>query len=143
MIPAFDGETGTMDNITLAKNLYDAFGRQDEARLRELLHPEVDWIQCAGFPGGGHRHGVDEVVDRVFGGLRSVWREWRVEVDEYLDAGGRVVVLGRYAGTHGGTGRSMEAVFAHVYEVRDGRITRFRQFTDTVPLVEAGRFPGR
>ena len=29
-----------MDNITLAKDLYDAFGRKDEARLRELLHPE-------------------------------------------------------------------------------------------------------
>ena len=33
----------------------------------------------------------------------------------------------------------MEAVFAHVYDVADGRITRFRQFTDTVPLVEAAR----
>ena len=40
-----------MDNITIAKDLYDAFGRKDEARLRELLHPEVEWIQCAGFPG--------------------------------------------------------------------------------------------
>ncbi len=128
-----------MDNVTIARDLYDAFGRKDEARLRKLLHPEVEWIQCAGFPGGGHRHGIEEVLGRVFGALRNAWRDWRVEVDEYLDAGDAVVVLGRYAGTHGETGRSMEAVFAHVYDVEDGRITRFRQFTDTVPLVEASR----
>ena len=128
-----------MDNVTIARDLYDALGRKDEARLRKLLHPEVEWIQCAGFPGGGHRHGIEEVLGRVFGALRNAWRDWRVEVDEYLDAGHAVVVLGRYAGTHGETGRSMEAVFAHVYDVEDGRITRFRQFTDTVPLVEASR----
>ena len=96
-------------------------------------------MQCAGFPGGGHRHGIEEVLGKVFGALRNTWRDWSVEVDEYLDAGDAVVVLGRYAGTHGETGRSMEAVFAHVYDVEDGRITRFRQFTDTVPPVEASR----
>ena len=58
-------------------------------------------------------------------------------MDEYLDAGPSIVALGRYAGTHGVTGRSMEAVFAHVYDVESERVTRFRQFTDTVPLVEA------
>ena len=126
-----------MDNVTIARDLYDAFGRKDEARLRELLHPEVEWIQCAGFPGGGHRHGIEEVLGKVFGALRSAWRNWRVEVDEYLDAGDAIVVLGRYAGTHGETGRSMEAVFAHVYDVEGGRITRFRQFTDTAPITEA------
>ena len=128
-----------MDNIKIATDLYDAVGRKDEARLRGLLDPEVEWIQCAGFPGGGHRHGVDEVLEKVFGAFGSVWRDWRVEVDEYLDAGGAVVVLGRYAGTHRGTGRSMEAVFTHVYDVKDGRITRFRQFADTAPIVEAAR----
>ncbi len=126
-----------MDNLTIAKDLYDAFGRKDEARLRELLHPEVEWIQCAGFPGGGHHHGVKEVFEKVFGALRSAWRDWRVEVDEYLDAGDAVVVLGGYAGTHGESGRSMEAVFAHVYDVEGGRITRFRQFADTAPITEA------
>ncbi len=33
----------------------------------------------------------------------------------------------------------METVFAHVYDVENRRIARFRQFTDTVPVVEAAR----
>ncbi len=42
-------------------------------------------------------------------------------------------------GTHEQKGLSMEAVFAHVYDVENRRIARFRQFTDTVPVVEAAR----
>ena len=128
-----------MNNIRIVQDLYDAFGRKDEARLRELLAPEIEWVQCAGFPGGGRRHGVEEVLEKVFGGLHSSWQDFRTPVEEYLDAGEHVVALGRYEGTHAETGRSMTAVFAHVYEVRDGRIVRFRQFVDTWPMLAAMR----
>ena len=128
-----------MNNLHVVKNLYEAFRSKDNARLRQLLAADVEWIQCSGFPGGGRRTGVEEVLEQVVAGLHGQWRNFRVEVDEYLDAEATVVALGRYAGTHGQTGRSMEAVFAHVYDVHDGRITRFRQFTDTVPIVEAAQ----
>ena len=125
--------------VSLVQDLYDAFGRKDEERLRAILHPEVEWIQCAGFPGGGHRRSADEVVEKVLRGLNTEWKGFQVRIDEYLDAGDAVVVLGHYAGTHSRSGKAMEAIFAHVYEVADGRIVRFRQITDTVPIVEAMR----
>ncbi len=127
-------------NVQVVQDMYDAFGRKDEARLRQLLHPDIEWIQCAGFP-GGHRHGVDEVLEKVFKGLRAEWNDWRAEIEDYLDAGETVVVLGRYAGTHVVTNRSMTAVFAHVYDVEGGHVTRFRQYTDTAELVTAA-LPG-
>jgi ketosteroid isomerase-like protein len=55
-------------------------------------------------------------------------------VHEYLDAGDTIVAIGEYHGTYKSTGKSMSAAFAHVYDLRDGRITRFRQFTDTAML---------
>ena len=128
-----------MDNQTIVVELYDAFHRKDEARLRELMHPDIEWIQCAGFPGGASRRGIDEVIEPVFGKLQSEWIDWHLDIDEYLDAGTSIVVLGRYVGTHGMTKRAMEAVFAHVYDLAEGRITRFRQFTDTVPIEAATR----
>ena len=128
-----------MSNIAVVEDLYGAFTGEDEARLRELLDPDVEWIQCAGFPGGGHRHGVDEVLEKVFRGLRDAWNDWRTEIDQYLDAGETVVVLGRYTGTHAATNRAMTAVFAHVYDVQAGRITRFRQYADTAELVRAAQ----
>ena len=54
-----------MNNIRIVEDLYDAFGRKDEARLRELLAPEIEWLQGAGFPRGGWRRGVEEVLEKV------------------------------------------------------------------------------
>ena len=54
-------------------------------------------------------------------------------------SGDRVVALGQYEGTHAETGREMVSHFAHVYEVRDGRIARFDQIADTWPMVAAER----
>ena len=120
-----------------ARELYDAFSTKDESRLRAVLHPDVDWIQCAGFPGGDRRRGADAVIEKVFGGLRSAWEDFGAPVEEYVDGGRTVVVLGRYVGRHRETGLAMESVFAHVYDVDEGRITRFRQIADTAEMVRA------
>ena len=131
--------TSPRSAIDTIRDLYAAFGQRDLDRLRQVLHPNVEWIQCPGFPGGDHRHGAEQVIEKVLGGLNSVWEGFEVQVDEYLDAGNEVVVLGAYEGKHGETLRSMRAVFAHVYEVSAGRVTRFRQYTDTWPMVAAIR----
>ena len=71
------------------------------------------------------------------GGLNAEWRDFRVVLDRWFEAGGDVVVTGAYEGVHGGTGRGMRSVFAHVYTVEGGVVGRFEQFADTWPMVEA------
>lgn len=121
----------------VVRELYDAFASKDDATLRRVIHPDVLWIQCDGFPGGGVRHGADEVFSEVFGALRGTWEDWAAEVEEYLPAGDTVVVLGRYTGRHRETKKSVVSVFAHVYDVEDGRVVRFRQIADTAPMTAA------
>lgn len=125
--------------LTLVKDLYGAFGAKDEAALRALLHDDVEWIQCPGFPGGAHRRSADEVVEGVMGGLNDEWEDFAVRIDEFLPGESHVVVLGEYTGQHRRTGQAMASVFTHVYEVEDGRIRRFRQYADTWPMVAAIR----
>ncbi len=48
----------------------------------------------------------------------------------------RVVVLGTYTGRRKETGREVRAQFAHVWGVRDGRVVRFQQYTDTKQFAE-------
>jgi len=38
---------------------------------------------------------------------------------------------------HGTTGKMSNARYAHVWTVRDGKITRFRQYIDTLAIAEA------
>ncbi|MCA8951912.1 MAG: nuclear transport factor 2 family protein [Planctomycetes bacterium] len=117
--------------------MYTAFGGRDETALRRLLAPDVEWIQCAGFPGGAHRRGVESVLEGVLHGNNARWQDFRVEHDEFVVAGATVVVIGSYSGTHAETRKTMRAVFTHVYEVEDGQVRRFRQFCDTWPMVQA------
>ena len=120
-----------MKPLDLVRQLYDAFGRRDWPEVRAVLAPDVEWTQNEGFPDGGRHVGADAVIDGVFVRFRDNWQHWQAVVEEWLEAGDVIIALGEYRGVHRVTGRSVVAAFAHVYEVRDNRIIRFRQYTDT------------
>jgi uncharacterized protein len=128
-----------MTNLQTVQTLYDAFARRDADAIRGLFHPRIEWVQNDGFPNGGRHVGADIVLNDVFARFRTDWSAWQALVTEWVDAGDTVVALGEYRGTHKATGRSMSAAFAHVYDVRDGRVTRFRQYTDTAVIRDAMR----
>lgn len=123
--------------MTTVRELYAAFAAKDPDAICAVLHDDVEWIQCAGFPNGGHRRGPVEVLEKVLGGIAADWSPFSSEIDDFLEAGDTVVVLGRYKGASAKTGKPMVAAFAHVYEVDGGKIRRFRQYTDTHPMVAA------
>lgn len=126
-----------MNNLEIVKRLYTAFSARDTDSIRQIFDPEIEWIQNDGFPGGGRYIGVDAVLKDVFAKFRSDWDTWQAIVEEWLDAGNTIVALGEYRGTHKSTGKSTKAAFAHVYRLKDGRIFRFQQYTDTLKVAEA------
>ena len=135
--PSPSPSDASLDPQPVVEAMYQAFGAKDEARLRELLHPEVHWDQCDGFPGGAKRRGVEDVLAGVLRGNAALWQGFAAPVRELIAAGERVVALGHYEGVHSVTGRAMRAEFTHVYRVQDGRITHFEQVADTWPMVQA------
>ncbi len=124
-------------NLDIVKALYVAFGERDHEAIRRIFHPRIVWVQNEGFPGGGTHVGADTVLDQVFAKFRCDWAAWQAVVAEWLDAGGRIIVLGEYRGTHKATGRSMTAAFAHVYTLEEGRIVKFQQYADTRKIAGA------
>ena len=93
----------------VVRRMYTAFGAGDEDGLRAVLHPDVEWNQCPGFPGGARRRGVDDVLAGVLHGNAALWEGFAAPVDELVGSGDRVVALGHYAGTHSVTRRPMRA----------------------------------
>ena len=45
-----------------------------------------------------------------------------------------MIAEGRYAGSHKGTGKALDAQFCHVFKLRDGKVTSFQQYVDTARL---------
>ncbi len=56
--------------------------------------------------------------------------------EEFVASGDTVVVVVRYTGTGKVTGKALDVPAVHVWEIRDGKLARFRQFIDTVQFAE-------
>lgn len=126
-----------MSNLTIVQDLYQAIRAQDFATCRQLWSEEIEWIQNPGFPNGGTWHGADAILENVFPRLVSTWKDFAIRIDELIEAPDRVIVLGAYTGTHHETGKTLNASFAHVYDLREGKIHRFRMFADTKTIWNA------
>jgi len=126
-----------MTPLELIEELYRCFREKDFAGFAAICAPDLEWIQCAGFPGGGRHVGVEAVIEEVFKKNRSTWLGFAFQREEILASGDTVVVIGRYGGQHHKTGKSMEVAAVHVYDVRDGKVWRFRMIADTKPMWDA------
>ena len=55
---------------------------------------------------------------------------------EFFSDTDRMFVLGRYAGKIKTTGRTFAAEWVHVFTIRDGQVTHFRECADTAQFAE-------
>jgi ketosteroid isomerase-like protein len=120
--------------------LYAALGRGDVPAFLGLLDDEVVWTECEGFPYyTGTWHGPHAVLNGLVVRLVQDWDDFAVTADDFITEGDRVVSFGAYSGVYKATGKKMRAVFAHRWQVRDGKVTRFDMFTDTLMVDRALR----
>jgi uncharacterized protein len=126
-----------MRNVEIIQELYRCFRERDDEGFRRICADDVEWIQNVGFPHGAVRVGADAVIEEVFRGNRSEWDGFAYHIEQMLDAGASVVVIGRYEGRHHVTQKPMQATAAHVYDLKDGKVSRFRMFADTKPMWDA------
>ena len=54
--------------------------------------------------------------------------------DEFIAENGRVIVIGRYHGTHRRSGAKLDCQAVHSWWVDGGKIVRFQQYADTAQL---------
>ena len=127
-------------NTQMVMDAYAAFLRGDVNAILNMLDDSVQWEAVKGgegvVPHAGLRQGrlaVSEFFSLV--GANVTFDVF--EPQEFIAQGDTVVALGRYAGKAIPTGRAMGGDWAMVFTFRDGKIVRFREFTDSAALVRA------
>lgn len=126
------------EGVAIVRRSYEDFARGDLDAVLAVLDPEIVWEQAQGLPHGGLYRGRDEVERAIFAPLEDEWwDDFRATPSEVLDAGGEIVVLGRYGGRSKRTGARLDVPFVHVWTLRDRTAIRFRQFLDTAGWMEA------
>ena len=126
------------DGLALVRRFYSLLGDGNPPGALGLLDPEIEWTEAERTPYfAGTMHGVDSVVAGLFGPLNADFADFKTVPDEFVTEGARVVAFGTYTGIVKKSGRSMSAPFVHFWTVSDGRLRRFRQYTDSAPWTEA------
>ncbi len=133
------GRTVVAPPATLARRLYAALATGDGATLDDLLTPDFQGVLADGMPFGiGGRHDGAEAMRRD--GWGAIGRHYAAvaEPERFLTLqDGRLLVTGRYTGKGRRGGGPVDAAFAHLITITDGRISALEQYTDTARWTEA------
>jgi ketosteroid isomerase-like protein len=116
-------------NSKLVQQAYDAFDQADIATVIGLLDETVEWTSPRVLPHGGEFSGPAQ-VGKFFEGIGANWDSLVLDIESVNDVGpSQVVGVVRASGMQkDGTARQYGA--AHVFEVNNGKITRFREYVD-------------
>jgi ketosteroid isomerase-like protein len=125
------------ENVEIVRRSAEAVEAGDYEAALAPYHPEVVFDATLR-PEGRVFHGRDGVVEAMREWI-GTWEDWRIETTDYLDAGDKVVSIGRESGRGKGSGLVIDHQVFVVFTLRDGQIVRWKGFLDKdQALTDAG-----
>jgi uncharacterized protein len=127
----------TQENVQIVKNFLAALGRRDKQGLLALSAEDIEWI----IPGedwplaGTHRGhaGLEDLLQEANETVETFYPE----PPEFVAQGDRVLVIGFAAGKIKATNRRFEDHWIFAITVRNGKVTKIREYIDTQALARA------
>ena len=128
------------ENAETVREAYNNFKTGNIQGLIDQMSDNVAWElpEIGGVPFAGKRTGRDGVKE-FFATLAQAQDVIEFEPIESLAQGDKVVSLGHYKWRVKETGREYASNFVHVFTVRNGKITGFREHFDTAVVAAAYR----
>lgn len=126
-------------NSETVRAFYQAMGRGDIPFVLGLFDSQIEWREADNFiySDGNPFVGPQAILSGVFGRFAAEWDPFRATPEQIVEAGDTVIGLGRYTGTYKATGAGVNAQFVHVFTLRDGKVVKFQQYTDTAQFRDA------
>jgi uncharacterized protein len=124
-------------NVEIVKSFLAAIGRRDKQELLALSAEDIEWI----IPGedwplaGTHRGhaGLADVLQKANETVETSFPE----PPEFIAQGDRVLVVGFATGRVKATNRTFKDDWVFDVTVRDGKVTKIREYIDTQALARA------
>ena len=115
-----------------------AIGRGDKAGLVALVADDIEWIiPGKDWPLAGTHRGHAGLTNLLETASRSI--ETSTEPREFMAQGDRVFVVGFATGKIKATNKTFEDDWVFAITVRDGRLTKIREYVDTQALARAAQ----
>jgi len=116
---------------------WKTFRSRDAARIAAVFTPDAEWIAPAGnatavaLDHASHMIGADKIAHFIAIDMHRLFSDVSVEFTAIHADGDAVIVEERMRATLPG-GRPYDNAYCFVFEVKDGRIRRVREYMDTM-----------
>ena len=109
--------------MELARRGIEALNRRDFEAIAEGMDPLIEWNDQRELPGAASHRGAEVVMRRLRAALGD-WADFRVEAQQFVEAGDYVVISIRVSAKGLVSGAPVERVTFAVNEYRAGRLVR-------------------
>ena len=131
----------SQENVERVRRGYEAFNRGDLADAAKDFDPNIEWripFQLPDSPPDETYRGPEGVL-RFWETWRSAFDEFRLELEEIIDAGDRIIVFAAVHGRGAGSGAEVNTPsFPQVWTFgEDGRPVRVEMYQSRAEALEA------
>jgi ketosteroid isomerase-like protein len=125
------------ENAAIVQRAFEAFNRGDFEDALAYVDEEIEWGHPPDMPDVDRPWDSPDALVQGMSRFVVAWTGLRADIERIADVGDRVVVDTRWSGRSRGTGIEVDQRIAQVYELREGKILRVRQFRTHEEALEA------
>jgi ketosteroid isomerase-like protein len=123
-------------NLALIQEALIAYQAGDLDRLRELFDPEIEIVGGNGLINAGTYHGFEGFLDWIRQ-WEEAWDPVNYELQEVTEVTDSLFVVAVHTvGRGAGSGIPIDGIFGWLYEITNGRATRFHTYISVDEALE-------
>ena len=134
------GIVSSPDNMAIIQKLYNDFAKGDIPAVGAAMEANIEWNEAENFPfaDGNPYIGLDAILEGVFGRIGEEWDYWNLADLNFNEmSNNKILVTGRYKAKYKKNGAIINLQMAHLWDLKDGKITKFQQYADTKGIADA------
>jgi ketosteroid isomerase-like protein len=125
------------ENVEIVRVFLQAFNDEDYAGCLDLIDPDVEWHPPPDLPNAAVAHRREALIVTWQDWL-GAWDRYQATPEEIREGRGETVLVVSLVSARGrGSGIEVESRVTAVYELRSGKIVRFRAYLDQAEALEA------
>jgi ketosteroid isomerase-like protein len=134
----FSSEQSMSDDVEILRSAYEALNHGDIEGAMAALYEDAEWTEHSDIPEAGVYRGREAIRAFLMQFLES-WQQFHQETEELIAGESCVLIMLRSRQRGKGSGIDVEAKYAHLWTMKDGRGVRVDAYIDRNEALRALR----